>query len=83
MDFPSRLRKLRKENNYTLKELANKFNSSKMAFSNYENDNRRPNMELIIKLADFFNVTTDYLLGKTDEKNLTGTINYQKKYENL
>ena len=66
MSFGNRLRKLRKENNLSQKELAKKFNTSKTAISNYENDYRKPNMDLISEFASFFNVTVDYLLDRTD-----------------
>jgi len=66
--FGNRLQELRKEKGYTLDELANKFNKSKSTFSSYENDRRKPDIELVADLADFFNVSSDYLLGKTDHR---------------
>ena len=66
MKFADRLRKLRAENKLKQEELAKKFNTSKAAISNYENDYRKPNMDLISDLADFFDVSVDYLLGKTN-----------------
>lgn len=62
MTFGKRLQKLRKEKGYTLNELANKFNKSKSTFSSYENDRRKPDIDLIKDLANYFNVTIDYLL---------------------
>ena len=66
MKFSDRLRKLRAENKLKQEELAKKFNTSKAAISNYENDYRKPTMDLISDLADFFGVSIDYIMGKTD-----------------
>ncbi|MCK8825544.1 helix-turn-helix domain-containing protein [Fuchsiella alkaliacetigena] len=69
MSFGKRLKKLRKEKGLTLREMSNKFNRGRTSFSNYENDYRKPDMDLIKELADFFEVSVDYLLGRTDVKN--------------
>lgn len=37
-------------------------------YQNYEGGQREPNFSTLIALADFFDVTTDYLLGRTDEQ---------------
>jgi len=47
-------------------DLALKFKLSKSAIGMYERDEREPSIELIHKFADFFNVSVDYLLGRTD-----------------
>ncbi|BAD74778.1 transcriptional regulator [Geobacillus kaustophilus HTA426] len=64
-----RLRKLRQEKKLTQEELGKKINVTKVSISGYENGNRTPDTETLQKLADFFNVTTDYLLGRTDHPN--------------
>ncbi|AMQ19634.1 helix-turn-helix domain-containing protein [Geobacillus sp. JS12] len=64
-----RLRKLRQEKKLTQEELGKKINVTKVSISGYENGNRTPDTETLQKLADFFNVTTDYLLGRTDDPN--------------
>jgi HTH-type transcriptional regulator, competence development regulator len=61
-----RLRRLRLEKKLTQEELGKKINVTKVSISGYENGNRTPDTETLQKLADFFNVTTDYLLGRTD-----------------
>ena len=43
-----------------------RFDRGKTAFSNYENNIRKPNMNLITELADFFDVSVDYLLGREE-----------------
>ncbi|WP_199427066.1 helix-turn-helix domain-containing protein [Thermaerobacillus caldiproteolyticus] len=64
-----RLKKLRLEKKLTQEELGKRINVTKVSISGYENGNRTPDTETLQKLADFFNVTTDYLLGRTDNPN--------------
>jgi HTH-type transcriptional regulator, competence development regulator len=66
MTFGKRLRFLRKKRNMTQKDLADAFNLSESTIGMYERDEREPSFEFVRQLADFFNVTTDYLLGRTD-----------------
>jgi len=68
-NFAKRLRELRKEKGLTGEELGKKFSVTKTAVSYWENDKTFPDELTIKKLADFFECTTDYLLGRTDIKN--------------
>lgn len=61
-----RLKQLRKERKLTQEQLGNKINVTKVSISGYENGNRSPDTDTLEKLADFFGVTTDYLLGRDD-----------------
>ena len=63
-----KLKDLRKSRNLTLKELASQIEISYQALSNYENSNRQPDYETLIRFADFFSVSVDYLLGRTNER---------------
>lgn len=65
----NRIKTLREESGMKQEDLANKMSVSPSAIGMYETNKREPNNELILKLAQFFNVSTDYLLGKTDVKN--------------
>ena len=49
------------------------FRSTSVTYSRYENGNRSPSLDLLVKLADYFDVTLDYLLGRENisEKGLT------------
>lgn len=69
----SRLKALRKEKKLTQKELAEKINVTNVSVSGYESGNRTPDTETLQKLADFFEVSTDFLLGRDDNSlpNLT------------
>lgn len=47
-------------------ELAKKLSVTKQTVSNWENDNIQPSIDMLERMADFFNVSTDYLLGRED-----------------
>ena len=64
-----KLRELREEKGLLQKDIANFLNISTSAYGYYEQGKRNPDIEILGKLADFFNVSTDYLLGKTNVKN--------------
>lgn len=64
------IRKLRKDFNISQVELASKLGVTKQCVSNWENDNILPSIEMLIKIAKYFNVSTDYLLGISSEKTL-------------
>jgi transcriptional regulator with XRE-family HTH domain len=66
MTFGSRLRALREDNDLSSVELAEKLHITARALNYYENDRREPSFPLIIKMADYFDVTLDYLLGRTN-----------------
>lgn len=67
----NRIKLLREEKQISQFELANIISISPSAIGMYERDEREPNDEIKIKLAEYFNVSTDYLLGKTDMRNET------------
>ena len=69
MEFKDRLVKLRKELNLTQEEFAQKIGYTRTAISAWEIGRNEPSNADTIKIADFFNVSTDYLLGKTDIRN--------------
>ncbi len=65
MSFGSTLTKLRSERNVYQKELAAYLKVSIGTISNYEKDRHFPDPNTLCKMADFFNVSVDYLLGRT------------------
>jgi transcriptional regulator with XRE-family HTH domain len=69
MGFPERLKELRYQKKLTQEQLGAKVNVTKVSISGYENGNRTPDTETLQKLADFFEVSVDYLLGRTDSPN--------------
>lgn len=66
--FGSRLKDLRNERKLTQDDLGKLLNVSGKTIGTWERDSRQPNIESINKLASIFGVTTDYLLGNSDEK---------------
>ena len=66
--FGDIIRKLRLANNYSQVKLAEELNVSKQTVSNWENNNILPSIEMLIKIALFFSVSTDYLLEMDDRK---------------
>ena len=64
----NRIKLLREEFNLKQEDLAKKIDVSPSAIGMYERDLREPNDELTLKLAEFFGVTTDYLLGKSNKR---------------
>ncbi len=61
------LKKLRLDFGFTQSEIANKLGISQQAYANYESGKRQPDQNTLIKIADIFDVSTDYLLGRTKE----------------
>lgn len=65
----NRLKYLRTEKGENLEKVAEYLNVSIQTISNYENEKRDMTPDTIIKLAEYFGVSTDYLLGKSDIRN--------------
>jgi transcriptional regulator with XRE-family HTH domain len=66
--FGERLRLLREESNLTVEQLAEKLDIVKQTISKYENNQREPKYETLVKIAEIFNVSLDYLFGRTDKR---------------
>lgn len=64
--FKDRLKEIRLENKMTRKQLADKLFVSERLISYWENGKRECNFDTLIKLSEIFNVSTDFLLGKSD-----------------
>lgn len=62
--FGQRLARLRKEKDYTQNDIADKVGVTAQAVSKWENDQASPDIDVIVKLADLFDISTDELLGK-------------------
>ena len=58
------IKQLRLQNGMNQVEFAKKMCVTKQCVSNWENDNVLPSVEMLIKMADFFQVSTDFLLGR-------------------
>ena len=67
MIYPN-IRNLRKDNNKTQKELAAYLNTTQTTYSKYELGKINIPIDILIKLADYYNVTVDYLVGRKHNK---------------
>lgn len=64
-----RLKELRKEKGITQQKLALDLNTTQNSISRYESGLRPLDANMLIKIADYFNVSVDYILERTDKKN--------------
>lgn len=65
-----RMKELREDNDFSQSALGKELGISRNSIATYENNNSTPSVDVLIKYADFFNVSTDYILGRVKEKNL-------------
>ena len=72
--FPDRLRAARQLRGFSQSELADKTGLQPSAVSHFETGRRSPSFDNLKVLSDALQVTTDYLLGRVDEPNLTGPV---------
>ena len=72
------LKLLREESGMTQKQLAEAIGVSQQAINKYENHNIEPDIETLIRIADIFNTSVDFLISHTD---IRRKIEYTSKYE--
>lgn len=65
----NRIKILREELNMTQQELADKLDGAKSTVAMYEKGDRKPSMEVLLKLSEIFDCSIDYILGKSDIRN--------------
>ena len=65
-----RLKELRESKGLTQKEVAEIIGYSEISYARYEKGEREPDITTLCKLAEYFNVTVDYLIGRDNLKNL-------------
>lgn len=73
VNMGDKLRSLRIEKNLTQKQVADRIGLAISAVSSYESGSRYPTYDTLIKLARMFHVSTDYLLGIADKRNIDVT----------
>ena len=64
MNIGKNLKKLRKQNKYTQEDIAKVLNISRQAYCRYENDQREVPLDALCLLADFYEESTDSILGR-------------------
>ena len=64
----TRIKDLREDSDISQKQLADVLGISQRAYSHYENGTRKIPLDILLSLADYYNCSTDYLLGRTKKK---------------
>lgn len=64
----NRIKDMRNESNKTQSQVANYIGISQQSYARYETENLLPASDIILKLARYYNVTTDYLLGNSEQR---------------
>jgi transcriptional regulator with XRE-family HTH domain len=88
-NFSNRLISLRKERGLTQEDLANLIHKKRSTVSGYETEGKEPDLDTVCWLADYFDVSTDYLLGYSDERNhveqvfFNDKVNFERHFKNL
>lgn len=80
-NFSDILKELREEKGLNQQQLANSLEVTRQTISNYENNKRVPNKEMLEIIADFFNVDMNYLYGQSEIKNKYK--DFFSKYDNI
>ena len=73
MNMGEKLKSLRIEKKLTQKQVADRIGLAISAVSSYESGTRYPSYDVLVKLAYIFHVSTDYLIGMTDTRNIDVT----------
>lgn len=87
--FSNRLISLRKERSLTQEDLAKIIHKKRSTVSGYETEGKEPDLETVCFLAKYFGVSTDYLLGHSDERNhveqvfYNDTVNFERNFKNM
>lgn len=78
-----RISELRESNNLTQEELAKNVGITRASLSHYETSRREPDFDTLTKIADYFQVSLDYLMGRTDDPHQTVSAPVQQFTESL
>lgn len=83
--FSCRLKELRNNKNISQKELATVMFVSQQTIAKWETDKATPNPDTLLRLANFFNITVDFLIGRTNFINSRESVIYPvvEKYKKL
>lgn len=88
-NFSNRLISLRKERGLTQEDLAKLIQKKRSTVSGYETEGKEPDLETVCFLAKYFGVTTDYLLGYSNERTHTesvfynDTVNFERHFKSM
>lgn len=68
MKIRERMKELRKERNLRQEDIANELGIGITTYCRYELGMREPTVAILVRMADYYDVTTDYLLGRSDTR---------------
>ena len=74
MNFIEKLRSVRKAKGMSQSQIALMLQISRQAYNNYERGIRQPDYDTLVKIADILQISLDYLLGKSDNFNITAIL---------
>jgi len=83
MIFAQRLKSLRKETHTKQSQISDLLGFGPSAISNYETGRNEPSFNELIKIADYFNVSIDYLVGRSEIKNSNKKYTFSDFYKNF
>lgn len=75
MSYIERIKQLREDHDLTQEQLGKIFNCNQITISQYERGTRALSIEMLIKYANFFNVTTDYILCREKKEQSKNNVN--------
>ena len=75
--FKDRLNGCRLESGMSQTDVARVLNITRQAYNHYETGQRQPPQDVLIKLADLFNASVDYILGRTDDRQPSNSLDKQ------
>lgn len=78
-----RIKQLRQEHQLSLRDLSKELDIAYSSLGKYERGEQQPNFETLVKIANYFHVTTDYLLELTETKSTNLEISYMSDYLGL
>ena len=80
--YGERLKKIRKEKKLSQEKVAELISISRSSISKFENEKEEPSIDILVKLCDLYRISTDYVLGRTNDKRGIGYADsYKAKIE--
>ena len=79
--YGARIRSARKKKNLTMKEFGAIFNLAESTISGYETEARKPDLGILEKFADYFDVKVDWLLGRDEDINISNNSPFKASGE--
>ena len=73
-NFGEHLKEMRISFNYTQKQVASNIGITERNYQRYEANDQRPSFDILISLADFYNVSLDYLVGRTKNPEINNIL---------